>query len=272
MADRIAANALAVAADLQERILKLNRQRVADQVQYEEEQIRKAASSLEGAFHDAVFGGDLDDIGKRLVSDLLETIYQELIGNPLRKLIQDVIRAILHPPTDEMGNASGGGSGGVVRTIVSTIGKMFGFAGGGQFHGAGGPRDDANLVRISNGEFIVNAMATRKTLPLLQAINSGHVPGYADGGLVGAARELDSDPHAGARALLSLGHTPGAFGGGGERRSPANAITIGHIDASVNAPFAESAQLRQVAAQQRNLEKSLPDIIVGVVRKVFGRG
>lgn len=270
MADRIAANKLAVEADLQDRILKLNRQRVADQVQYEEEQINKAASSLEGAFHDAVFGGDLGDIGQRLASDLLETLYQELIGNPLRKLIQDVIRSTLHPPVDEMGNSAGAGSGSVVTTILSSIGKVLGFEDGGLFKGAGGPRDDANLVRISDGEFIVNAMATRRALPLLQAINSGHAPGFANGGLVGAALATEADPHAGARALLSLGHSPGGLGGG-ERRSPVNAITIGHIDASVNAPFAESAQLRQVAVQQRQMERALPDLVVGILRKLSGR-
>jgi len=52
-------------------------------------------------------------------------------------------------------------------------GGMPRFPDGGLFRGVGGPRDDANLVAISNKEFIVNAAATAKNLPLLYAINSG---------------------------------------------------------------------------------------------------
>ena len=47
------------------------------------------------------------------------------------------------------------------------------FPGGGLFQGIGGPRDDANLIAVSNKEFIVNASATAKNLPLLYAINRG---------------------------------------------------------------------------------------------------
>lgn len=58
------------------------------------------------------------------------------------------------------------------------------FARGGLFRGLGGPRDDQNLVAISDGEFIVNAAATRRFLPLLQAVNeaSGASTSSSDGG------------------------------------------------------------------------------------------
>jgi TP901 family phage tail tape measure protein len=48
-----------------------------------------------------------------------------------------------------------------------------GFPTGGMFRGRGGPRDDANLIRVSNGEFIVNAAATARYRSLLEAVNSG---------------------------------------------------------------------------------------------------
>ena len=51
--------------------------------------------------------------------------------------------------------------------------KVNGYKDGGQYRGRGGPRDDANLIAISDEEFIVNAMSTRANLPLLEAINSG---------------------------------------------------------------------------------------------------
>jgi SLT domain-containing protein len=46
--------------------------------------------------------------------------------------------------------------------------------------GSGGP------LRVSNGEYIVKASETAKHLPLLTAINSGAVPGFAAGGQVDA--------------------------------------------------------------------------------------
>jgi tape measure domain-containing protein len=55
------------------------------------------------------------------------------------------------------------------------------FADGGQITGPGTGRSDSILARLSNGEFVVNAEATRKNLPLLQSMNSGSIPGFADG-------------------------------------------------------------------------------------------
>lgn len=62
------------------------------------------------------------------------------------------------------------------------------FAQGGLFRGKGGPRDDANLAYISDGEYIVNAAATKRFKPMLDAINYGRAMpamprlGYAAGG------------------------------------------------------------------------------------------
>lgn len=60
-----------------------------------------------------------------------------------------------------------------------------GFARGGMVFGPGTGRSDSILARLSNGEFVVNATATRRHLALLRAINSNR---YADGGLVGLPR------------------------------------------------------------------------------------
>ena len=55
-------------------------------------------------------------------------------------------------------------------------GGIPGYPNGGMFHGVGGPRDDANIVAISDGEFIVNAASTSRHRALLEAINSGQMP------------------------------------------------------------------------------------------------
>lgn len=64
------------------------------------------------------------------------------------------------------------------------------FADGGRVQGPGGPREDKILARLSNGEFVVNARATARNLPLLEAINNNSAPPanavarFADGGQV----------------------------------------------------------------------------------------
>lgn len=47
------------------------------------------------------------------------------------------------------------------------------FAEGGMVRGPGGPTGDKIPARLSNGEFVVNAKATRQFLPTLKAINEG---------------------------------------------------------------------------------------------------
>lgn len=62
-------------------------------------------------------------------------------------------------------------------------------ADGGYISGPGGPRDDLVRAWLSNGEFVINAAATSRFRPLLEAINSGKAPafspGFAGGGIVG---------------------------------------------------------------------------------------
>lgn len=47
------------------------------------------------------------------------------------------------------------------------------FPGGGPVSGPGGPRDDRVPAMLSAGEYVINAMATKRYKPLLQAINNG---------------------------------------------------------------------------------------------------
>jgi hypothetical protein len=79
---------------------------------------------------------------------------------------------------------------GIAQTfaIVGAIPK----ATGGMIGGSGGPTQDNHLVAISTGEYIVNAYATAKHKPLLDAINygndnpaTGNRTHFADGGYVG---------------------------------------------------------------------------------------
>ena len=68
--------------------------------------------------------------------------------------------------------------------LINKIGGK-GFATGGKAVGPGTGTSDSILARISNGEYIVNAEATKRWLPLLEAINAGKIPGFFKGGLAG---------------------------------------------------------------------------------------
>lgn len=63
-----------------------------------------------------------------------------------------------------------------------------GFASGGLVTGPGSSTSDSIMARLSNGEFVVNAAATSKYLPLLKEINGGKYAKqqgrYASGGIV----------------------------------------------------------------------------------------
>ncbi len=68
------------------------------------------------------------------------------------------------------------------------------FAAGGKVRGPGTGTSDSILAALSNGEFVVNAAATRRWLPFLTAINGGNgdgkkgpIPAFANGGLVAGA-------------------------------------------------------------------------------------
>ena len=83
----------------------------------------------------------------------------------------------------------GGGGGGGLGGLLSLGASLFGFQDGGLVRGPGTGRSDSILARISNGEYIVNAAATRRYGPILEAINSGRIPRFQEGGLAGEQRD-----------------------------------------------------------------------------------
>jgi TP901 family phage tail tape measure protein len=81
------------------------------------------------------------------------------------------------------GNAEGAMAGiGATTALAESIAGVTALADGGLFRGSGGPRSDSNLARLSDGEFVVNAAATKQFLPLLEGINSGKSVAMSGGG------------------------------------------------------------------------------------------
>jgi hypothetical protein len=91
-------------------------------------------------------------------------------------------------------------------------------AAGGYQRGPGTGTSDSIVARVSNGEFIVNAAATARHRPLLEAVNSNRpLPRFAAGGFVGA-RTSGSDGAAAVRIEI-LNQAPGVQVRDGGRRN-----------------------------------------------------
>lgn len=81
-----------------------------------------------------------------------------------------------------------GASGVVAAQMTAAKGAAMAFASGGPVRGAGTGTSDSIPTMLSNGEYVINADAAAQIgLPTLNAINSGNLPRYADGGEVGGA-------------------------------------------------------------------------------------
>ncbi len=81
----------------------------------------------------------------------------------------------------------------IQKMVLSVIGLKDGgevlhLAGGGEVFGPGGPREDRVPAMLSAGEYVINAAAYARHPELVQAINTGKLPGFADGGLVSPSR------------------------------------------------------------------------------------
>lgn len=262
--DRIAASRVALEAESAEQVADIwRRQREEDheawRQAFEERlaQERQLADNISGSLEDLFMGGDPADIGRRFMDDLLRSMWQELIGNPLNLAIRNALREM----------ASGGGGGGLWRMVMGFGSALFGGAGPnvapaadltglyadgglprrkpgpGMIRGPGGPRDDRIPAWVSNREFISNAAATERHLPLLEAMNAGRIrsladaiPFFSDGGLPGTSalgrlmmREIengDLDLDYGARAAAADRERAMAEAGAGRDAAPRWTVNV----------------------------------------------
>ena len=90
------------------------------------------------------------------------------------------------------------GLGNMLGGIGGGIGHLFGFADGG-WTGSAGRTTVTGFVH--GQEYVVNAAATAKNRPLLEAINAGYAPrGYASGGYVGTMPMMGAAPALSSRS------------------------------------------------------------------------
>lgn len=105
------------------------------------------------------------------------------------------------------GGGSGVGLGDVLGFMSGSVSPIPRFATGGHVSGPGGPTDDRVPALLSNREFVVNAAATAKHRAVLEAINSGRVPRFATGGMVGTSTASPTAGAAGPAGIVSIAPT-----------------------------------------------------------------
>lgn len=104
------------------------------------------------------------------VNSLLGPLTQAVPGlGQFGGALQTLIQQLLATP------ATGGGG---------LLGSILGLAGGGEVSGPGTSTSDSVPAMLSDGEYVVNAKATKRHRAALEAINSGRMPAFAVGGIV----------------------------------------------------------------------------------------
>lgn len=158
----------------------------------------------------------------------------------------------------------------IAATLAATKALASGasaFADGGHVTGPGGPRDDAILAKLSNGEFVVNARATKENRGLLEAINSGlnvkkMLPQYKDGGPVAkkgnklrqqAGRDVDTAERQQAQGQATPGNT--------NVEVPVKVVNVQDPNAAI-----EALQTSKGERMIMNILESNPEAIKAILR------
>lgn len=124
-------------------------------------------------------GEVFSNVARQIIADLAAIAVRQSITEPLARMLFGGGNGVT------VGAKAVGASQGAAQgaSWLTKIAGFLGFAGGGRVSGPGSEKSDSILARLSNGEFVINAEQTRKHLPLLEMINGGRLPGFANGGL-----------------------------------------------------------------------------------------
>lgn len=156
----------------------------AEKLAQSQENTRQMAEDFKGIAKDAL-GGFISDLrdGKSAT---------EALGNALDRITEKLLDMALNSVFDNIfsGFSIGGGGGGADPWAGLRLAKggPVHAATGGRISGPGSGTSDSIPAMLSDGEFVVNAAATKKNLAALQAINSGKGLHLATGGFVGRSR------------------------------------------------------------------------------------
>ena len=173
--DAVVARARQLASDDPLAGLRIGLETYANQLPSVAEQINDTVQKTFKSAEDALL--NFATTGKLNFSDFVDSLLADLARIALRQ-------ALLGPISQALGSVFGGafGSSTSATPPVNPGAGISRGQDGGLVTGPGGPRSDSILAFLSNGEYVVNAAATRANTPLLDAINSA--PAFQSGGMV----------------------------------------------------------------------------------------
>jgi hypothetical protein len=141
--------------------------------------LKTVAGSIEGGVTSALTtmmmtgratGQGFYAMSRSIVQSIDEMVIKMLVVAPIMRTLQSAM----------------GGIGGAIPLPGASdfIGPVQSHAEGGMIRGPGTGTSDSIHAKLSDGEFVVNARATAGNRALLEAINGGRIPRFADGGPV----------------------------------------------------------------------------------------
>lgn len=256
----------AIEADLQRRIAVLrgqeaeqikreDRARLDAQIQVENEAITRqvelmrqkksayyqAGESSADAFKSAIMDNKWDDLGRTVAMDFLNAIYDEMVGNPLKKGIRSLLDTLFSPNSSAPTTQSGG-------NFFRTIASVFGFADGGIMTSSGA---------LSLRKYAMGGIADR---PQLAMFGEGSMPEafvpLPDGRSIPVTMRSPYTDFA-----------PGSRGGGGKQVS----VVVAPVY-NIDATGADPAALSRVEQKLDQMERDMPANVVSLVSEaVYNR-
>lgn len=184
--------------------------------------LKTVAGSIEGGVTTALTdmmstgrtaGQSFYAMSRSIVRSIDDMVIKMLVVGPIMRTLQSAMGGI-------GGSLPMPGDGNFIGPVLK--------ADGGFISGPGSSRSDSIPARLSNGEFVINAHATSQNRALLEAINGGHLRGFADGGLASNVPSLPASSMIGGQTThisptinVAVQGSPGA--------SPADHAAMGAI-------------------------------------------
>ncbi len=233
-------------------------------------EVQKLSESFGSAFADMIVDGESFS---ESMNNILNTMAKNLISTAMTTLANQAVAQFMNMLSGN-GTGFGAGFGGGLGGVISSIGKIFGFADGGKVQkyatggfvsGGGTSRSDSIPAMLSNGEYVVNAKATKTYAPLLHAINNGNLKDLvyrAEGGFANVMDTTRAVTHAASSGKLAQGRG-GYINLGGVSTGDTH-ITI---QSSGNAELDQNA-IREAQKQfQKNNEKQMEATFLKMMHK-----
>lgn len=195
----------------------------ANQTQTNAEYMRSAMDSTYKDMSSAL--EEFVTTGKFSFSSFASSVIADLAKIALKAAETQIFSGIL--------GAIGLGSAGAASGSASFAGA-FHLADGGHVSGPGSSTSDSIPAMLSDGEFVVNAAATKRYSGLLAAINSGRLSHFANGGAVGSVASSSTSPTGGNTPVSVTVNNNGGGGLDEQDAADLHAVVQAFVDKRLN--------------------------------------